>query len=472
MEPFTSALALARAIRNRDLSPVEAVESCLARLDAHDGDLNSIIWRRDEAVLAEARAAEAAVMRGDALPPFHGVPIPIKDLTEVAGQPWMSGSRATLDRVGRFDAPVVGRMREAGFLFIGRSNSPEFGTLPVTENAAFGATRNPWNKAHTPGGSSGGAAAAVAAGLVPIAHASDGGGSIRIPAACTGLVGLKPSRGRIPRGPIVSDVLHGFSQDGCLATNVADAAAYLDAVAHNLPNAWHNAPLPAKPFVKSLVEKAPKLRIGFTTQGPVPAAPAPHIVQAMEKTAALLESFGHSVFPAMPEPWKENPRQVGDDFITMWASGMVYADPIDWSRAEPHNRKLLDRSRLLSTYDYVKALVRLHIFASRVLMSWGKDFDLLLTPTLAIDPPKIGWLGIDEAVDPVALLWRCTDMVPYSGWCNVSGQPAISLPVATSPSGLPVGVHLAAAPWREDLLLQVAAQLEGALGWQKKLPIA
>lgn len=471
MANYSSALTLAKAIRERKISPVEAVRYTLDRLDRDDQDVNSIVWRRDEEVLAEAREAEAAVMRGAPLPPFFGVPIAVKDLTEAIGQPWTSGSRAAVNRVGRFDAPVVQKMREAGFLFIGRSNSPEFGTLPTTENLVFGATRNPWDLTRTPGGSSGGAAAAVAAGFITIAHASDGGGSIRIPAACCGLVGLKPSRGRIPRGPIVSDVLHGFSQDGCVSRDIADTAAFLDAVAHNAPNAWHNAPLPAQAFSQALAVKPPKLRIGFTAEGPVPASPDTQIIDGLHRTVDLLTKLGHEVFPATPAPWRENPQQVGDDFITLWTSGMVYADGIDWTLAEPHNRKLFERSRLVSTYDYVKSLVRLQIFASRALSSWGQEFDLLLCPTLAMDPPDIGWLKSDEATDPVDLLWRATHMVPYTGWCNVSGQPAISLPVDLSPTGLPLGIQLVSAPWREDLLIQVGKQLEDAVGWQHRLPV-
>lgn len=466
---FTTALSLAEAIKKRKISPVEIVRHTLQQLDAGDRAINSIIWRRDEEVLEEAKRAEDCVMRGDRLAPFHGVPIPIKDLTEAAQQPWTSGSRACLNRVGQSDAPIVKKMRDAGFLFIGRSNSPEFGTLPTTENLAYGATRNPWNLAHTPGGSSGGGAAAVAAGFVTIAHASDGGGSIRIPASCTGLVGLKPSRGRIPRGAPVSDVLHGLPQDGCISRSIRDSAVFLDAVSHNSPESWHNAPLPSRPFLDSLSEKPPRLRIGFTTEAPVPARPADHIIEALESTAKLLESLGHTVFPATLHPWREFKQQTGQDFITLWTSGLVYVDGIDWSLAEPHNRKLLEKSRLQSTFDYIKALVRLQVFASSTLTHWGRDFDLLLTPTIALDPPRIGWLASDESTNPVDLLWRATEMVPYNSWCNVSGQPAISVPAGRSPSGLPIGVQLIAAPWREDLLLQVGMELEEALGWQSWL---
>ena len=462
---FSSAISLAHAIRNKQISPVEVVKSTLNRLNQIDGLINSIIWRRDEAVLADAKRAEQAVMRGDDLPVFHGVPIPIKDLTEAVDQPWTSGSRACLGRKSITDALIVKKMREAGFLFIGRSNSPEFGTLPTTENLAFGATRNPWNTEHTPGGSSGGAAAAVSAELVTIAHASDGGGSIRIPAACTGLVGLKPSRGRIPRGPLVSDVLHGFPQDGCITRNITDTAFFLDAVSHNAPGSWHNAPLPMRPFAKALHEQRPRLRIGFTAEGPVPARPALHIVEALTKTAQLLASLGHDVYPMTPAVWHEDPQTVGDDFITLWTSGIVYAHGIDTFLLEPHNQKLLERSQQLSTHAYIKALVRLQIFSARCLECWERDFDLLLTPSLAMDPPKIGWLTSNETTDPVSFLWQATEMVPYNSWCNVSGQPAISLPVGFAPSGLPIGVQLVAAPWREDILLQIGLELEKALDW-------
>lgn len=462
-----SALSLAAAIRAKRLSPVEAVQLSLERMDRLNPKIGAVCWRNDEKTLLEAKAKERAVMQGDDLPPFHGVPILVKDLTETLGQPWRSASRAT-KREPKYDAPVVARMRQAGFVFVGRSTSPEFGTLPVTESALYGVTRNPWNLDHTPGGSSGGAAAAVASGMVPIAHASDGGGSIRIPAACTGLVGLKPSRGRIPRGPLVTDVLHGFSQDGCVAKTTADVASFLDSSVYLASGAWHTAPLPDRPYRLAITEKLPRLRIGWTLDSAVPAQADDEPQRALALAVATLAKLGHQVFPVTLPVWKENPKQVGDDFITMWSSGMAYIQPLEWELAEPHNRALFQLAKSLSIADYIAALTRLQVFATRTLAHFGSDFDVLLTPSMAMEPPRLGWLGQEHSQDPIALLWRCTAMVPYNGWCNVSGQPAISLPVHIAKSGLPIGVQCVAAPWREDLLLQLSQELENTLNWQER----
>jgi amidase len=255
MNPFASALDLARSIREKELSPLEIVDFYLARIDALNPQLNAVTWRRDDALRAEAKAAEAALMRGEARGPFFGVPIAIKDLTFVEGWPITFGSRSAEHNVTSFTATVVQRYIEAGFLLECRTNSPEFGIMPVAENRLWGATRNPWDLARTPGGSSGGSAAAVAAGMAPIAHANDGGGSIRIPAACCGLVGLKPSRGRVSSGPLVSDVMHGGAVEGCVSHTVADTAAVLDVLSAPDPSAWYNAPAPERPFAQEVGAK-------------------------------------------------------------------------------------------------------------------------------------------------------------------------------------------------------------------------
>ena len=476
LEANLSALQLAAAISTKQVSPVEVARHYLAVVDRCNPALNAIIWRRDAELLREARAAEDAVMRGDPLPPFHGIPLPIKDLTEVKGERTSHGTVAAQAKIGRYDTTPIRRLREAGFLFMGRSNTPEFGSLPVTENTLYGATRNPWNTAHTPGGSSGGAAAAVASGMAPIAHGSDGGGSLRIPASCCGLVGLKPSRARVPKGPLVSEVMLGFTTDGCQALTVTDSAAFLDVIAHYDPTCWNTLPAPAETYLSSALRGAngegKRLRIGFTTTGPYSVDVAQSCIDAVTKTATILSSLGHDVYCVTPKWPGAGSQQLAEDFISIWCTSAAYQDIDDWSLVEPLNAALRQMSLELSSHDYIKAMLRLQVFSRQIVRDWGKDYDLLLTPSLAMEPPKIGWLYATGETDPKKLLWRCTEMVPYSGWCNVTGQPAISLPTHMSASGLPIGVQLAAPPFREDLLLEVGAELERTIGWAALLPVA
>lgn len=469
MPTFRCALDVARAIREKKVSPVEVLKEYLKACDQKNPGLNALIWRRDEAALDEALVAEAAVLRGDDLPVFHGVPLPIKDLTEVQGEPVTHGSRCAANKVGRFDSSVIRSFKEAGFIPMGRTNSPEFGALPVTENALFGATRNPWNTDRTPGGSSGGAAAAVAAGLAPIAHASDGGGSIRIPAACCGLVGLKVSRGRVPKGPWASDIMHGFSVDGCVSTTIADTAAVLDVICRYDPTAWYSVPTPAASFASVAQRRAPRLRIGFTTGGPIPVPLDQSSIDAITKTATLLAAMGHQV-EEVQVAWPLSPEALLSDFTAVWCTATGYSDLQDWSQLEPINHGLRQMGLAQNSIDYVGSVLRLQVFSRKIVSSWGDQYDLLLTPTMAIEPPRIGWIYDKGDTDPKALLMRACEMVPYTSWVNITGQPAISLPTYVAPSGLPVGVQLVAQHLREDLLLQVGQELEDALSWYETLP--
>ncbi len=471
LDPFRSASDLARALRRKALSPVEVVRHYLARIDARDGALNAFTWRRDAELFDEARVAEAQLKTADPaeLPPFFGVPIPIKDLTETRGHPTTHGSRVAKAKIGRYDSTAVRLIREAGFLVLGRTNSPEFGTLPVTENELYGATRNPWNAAKTPGGSSGGAAAAVAAGMAPIAHASDGGGSIRIPASCCGLVGLKASRARIPKGPYLTETMNGFSTDGCVSTTIEDTAAMLDALAWRDPHGWYGIEKPAVPFAVAMRQRPARLRIGIATMGPIPQRVEPSVVDAVMKTGKLLESLGHHVFEAAPD-WAGTGEQLALDFTTVWATGTAYLDFPDLSELEFVNAGLREICKAQSSLDYLQAVARMQLFSRRVTGSFGRDFDLLLTPTLAMEPPDVGWLFETGTKDAVEILKRSTELVPYCGWCNVTGQPAISLPTTIGASGLPIGVQLVAPPLREDLLLQVGRELEELIDWSARLP--
>jgi amidase len=467
MTRFDSALSLADAIRSRQVSPVEALDHYLARVDLLDPHLNAFCWRDDERARAEARRAEDAVMSTPAedLPPFCGVPVPIKDLVDVAGWPTSHGSRAVDDEPAAEDAPEVERLRRAGFVIMGKTTTPELGTIAMTESMRFGPTRNPWDPSRTPGGSSGGAAAAVASGMAPLAHASDGGGSIRIPASCTGLVGLKPGRNRVTS---TVEKLTAAATSGVVSRTVADTAAALDILAAFDPGAWNVAPPPPRPFTAALGDPPPRLRIRVVTDNLLGVPVDPSCVDAVERAAARLSDAGHDVDGSGID-WPD-PGGFLTGFLTVWSTisaGTVLSDP---ERLEPHNAA--NRSQALATdaIAYVESVALLQRTSRPFVTRFGRDFDLLLTPTMAVTPPEVGsvWAGVED--DPLAPITNCTPMACFTAVFNVTGLPALSLPVGEDPGGVPVGVQLAGPPWREDLLLGVGAQLETAFGWPQRWP--
>ena len=468
MNPFASALDLARSIREKELSPLEIVDFYLARIDALNPQLNAVTWRRDDALRAEAKAAEAALMRGEARGPFFGVPIAIKDLTFVEGWPITFGSRSAEHNVTSFTATVVQRYIEAGFLLECRTNSPEFGIMPVAENRLWGATRNPWDLARTPGGSSGGSAAAVAAGMAPIAHANDGGGSIRIPAACCGLVGLKPSRGRVSSGPLVSDVMHGGAVEGCVSHTVADTAAVLDVLSVPDPGAWYNAPAPERPFAQEVGAKPGRLRIAFTTEAPTGVPVAQPCVDAVRNTAAVLADLGHEVFEGAPA-WPDQ-NEVFPMFMVVWNTGLALWDVQSPDLVEPLSAAMRTAAQATDSLTYVRAVAMLQIHSRRIVQSWGRDFDVLLTPTIAMEPPPVGSLFEGEEIDPMMPMMNAAAMCPFTPLINLTGQPAISLPMHWTEGGLPIGVHFVGRPWGEAELIRLAAQLEEAQPWAERRP--
>src|SRR3954447_16835134 len=301
-DPSTPAIELAAALRRRELSAVELLDACLEAVDARNGDVNAIVWRDDDAARASARHADEALARGDDRA-FLGVPIPIKDLTPVAGWPVTYGSRGGPSGVSAEGELTTEAFKRAGFVLCGRTNTPEFGPITVTENLRYGISRNPWDLERTPGGSSGGAAAAVAAGMFPIAHATDGGGSIRIPAACCGLVGLKPSRGRVPR---LVQSWQGGVVEGVECRTVADSAAALDAISGPDRLAWYNAPPPRRPFADEVGADQPPLRIGLVETAPVGLPLDEACAGAAGVAAGLLADLGHRVEPVVFDPLPED----------------------------------------------------------------------------------------------------------------------------------------------------------------------
>jgi amidase len=471
IDPFTPAVDLAAAIRRQEVSPVEVADTYLDRMDELDPRLNAFCHRADGDVRKAASAAADAVVRAaspEDLPPFHGVPLPVKDLVDVAGWPTTHGSAGASPAPAAVSDPVVQRFVDAGFVLLGKTTTSEFGTVPFTESEALGVSRNPWDPDRTPGGSSSGAGAAVAAGMAPIAHAEDGGGSIRIPASCTGLVGLKPTRGLVTN---VTVEVEGFATSGVVTRTVADTAAALDVLARHDPAAWWSPPTPGRSFASALAAASPTgLRIGVLADSPIDGIGVdPACAAAVDATLRTLESLGHHVVDTpLPVPPAD---ELIAAFTTIWnvgGAGIALAEP---DRVEPHNRALRDAARAIDSWAYAEGVKTTQQFSRRIVEAFVTSFDLLVTPTMACLPPPIGaWrAGTDD--DPLMALLNSYPMAVFTSLFNVTGQPAISVPVHhDDATGLPVGVQIVAAPWREDLLLQVSRALELAHPWADRRP--
>ncbi len=463
MDERASALEVAAAIRAKEVSPLEVLDECLARVEARNPALNAVIWRNDDEARAEARAlGDRIASDAEDLPPFAGVPLPIKDLLAVEGQPLTLGSLGASGEPAPESEIIADRFVDAGFVLTGRTNTPEFGSITITENLRYGATRNPWQTGHTPGGSSGGAAAAVASGMFPLAHGGDGGGSIRIPSSCCGLVGLKPSRGRVPsRVPMWM----GMATEGALTRTVADAAAVLDVIGAPDPHGWANAPVPDRPFAEEVGADPGRLRVALCTVSalglPVGAEP----LSAVERAGKLLESLGHHIVRLDADVF--DPSAFGP-FLHVVNAGLAELDGIDWSKVEPHDRAGYEAGRAVDSLTFVRSYLELARFTRSVVRRFDDEFDLLVTPTMTIEPPKVGVLeGVHAAAGPTT---EIVAMAAFTAVYNITGQPAISLPLHVAASGLPVGVQMVAGPWRDAQLIRVATQLESADPWAGRLP--
>lgn len=466
------ATAQAELVAAGEVTPSELAEAAIERIESLDGPINAVVLRWFD------HARELAA--GD-LPdgPFRGVPFLLKDLwAAYAGQPLTNGNVALRDAmpVSDSDTTLVSRFRAAGLVTLGRTNSPELGSLPVTEPVAYGPTRNPWDLERTPGGSSGGAAAAVAAGMVPIAHASDGGGSIRIPASCCGLVGLKTSQGRITVGPARAE--SGLGVELCVSRTVRDTARLLDAV-HG-PGIGDSviAPPPSRPYADEVGADPGRLRIGFLDAHPRGGAIHPDCVDAVRSTATLLESLGHSVEPGFPAPLAD--ATFTSRFMSMWGAMMAlgiegYGEslgrPLTSDEIEPVNWAQAEFAKKVTSTDYARSLAAVGDFRRAVQQWWADGFDLLLTPTVAEPPVFIGEHDPGPG-DPMKGMRRAAEFVPFTPPFNASGQPAINVPVHWNADGLPIGIQLVAAYGREDVLIRVASQLEAAAPWAGRVPSA
>ena len=467
------ATAQAELVRRKQVSPAEMVDAAIARIESVNPQLNAVISPLFDKARAQARGA---------LPdgPFRGVPFLLKDLIcHSAGDPFHAGMRLLRERgwVADHDTHLAAKFRSAGFVFLGKTNVPELGPLTTTEPVAYGPTHNPWNPDHTPGGSSGGSAAAVAAGLVPVAHGNDGGGSIRIPSSACGLVGLKPSRGRTSLGPDNGELWSGLVAEHVLARSVRDTAAILDAVAGAMPGDPYSAAPPARPFSAEVGANPGCLRIGLMTSAPARIVPVhPDCVAAAEDAGRLLESLGHSIELAHPAALDE--PEFLQSFGTVVSASTAH-DIDEWSGktgvsigpddVEVYTWALAEMGRAVSAPQYIEAVTWLQRHTRHLAAWWADGFDLLLTPTMAEPPPKLGEFAV-TAADPMRGLSRSTPMAVFTAPFNSSGQPAVSVPLFWSSAGLPIGAHLVAPYGREDLLIRIAAQLEKARPWSSRRP--
>ncbi len=465
---WLDATAQAEMVRSGEVSPLELTEAAISRIERLNPQLDAVIRTRFE--LARTEAA------GD-LPdgPFRGVPMLLKDIgCIVAGEPAAFGLGPLRDLPWPVTSFLAKMFRAAGFVALGRTNVPELGTTVTTEAMSFPPARNPWDPAHSTGGSSGGSAAAVASGMVPVAHANDGGGSIRIPASECGLVGLKPTRGRVSQGPVIGEGWAGGTIDGSVARTVRDVAGVLDAISERMPGEPYYAPPLPGPLAREVGADPGKLRIGLVDHpGDERSLDDPQCRAAVAAAARLLESLGHQVEESWPAAMFEpeflshfTTIIAAETEETLRAFESALGRPIGDAEIEPRNVFYREAGRSLGAVEYLQARKWIGQWARRMASWWG-SFDLLLTPTLGAPPPELGWF---TAAGPQDEGPRVISFIPYTPQFNMAGQPAVSLPLHWTPGGLPVGVQLVAAYGREDVLVRVASQLEQVAPWAGRLP--
>jgi len=461
-------LALGRMVRDRQITPAELMDAAIARAEKHNPKLNAIVFKDYDRARATARSHQSTGS-------FAGVPLLLKDIMgDCAGMPTRSACAFIPATPMAADSELVARYKRAGFIPFAKTNAPELGIPPVTEPRLYGPARNPWNVDHTPGGSSGGSAAAVAAGIVPVAHGNDGGGSIRIPASCCGLVGLKPTRGRNSLAPLLGDVLGGFIVEHVLTRTVRDCAAALDATAGMMPGDPYFPPPPARPYLNEASTPPKPLRIAFSAANPLGGSVHPDCVEATQSAAKLCAELGHHVEEAAPQL---NYSMLAALFDTVYSAGVALS--IEATRmltgAEPTPEKfetfswnMYERGRQVTASQYLIAQAMLQQ-ASRQFASMFENYDLLLTPTLGLPPLKVGTI---DFMSPATTLLD-EKMTSFAFACpiyNITGQPAISLPLHWNRDGVPIGVMFGARYGDEATLIQLAGQLEQAKPWIDRKP--
>jgi len=486
------ALGLAELVRRRQVTAAELLEEAIARNERVNGKINAVVIK----LYDEARRV-AAAPPADAVAPFAGVPFLVKDiLCEMAGAPATACSRYLADHRPPRDAALVERLRRAGLIIFGRTNAPELGLLPVTEPKLYGPTRNPWDPTRTPGGSSGGAAAAVAAGVVPLAQGADGGGSIRIPAACCGLYGLKPTRARTPVGPDRSQEWSGFNVAHAVSRSVRDSAALLDAIAGPESTSLYLAPPPARPFLAEVGAPPGKLRIALTKRPQLPTRGIdPDCLAAVDDTARLLADLGHHVEEADPDVDAEGFMRDFFTLVCVETASFLDRARVDLGRAPRRGEletptaatALIGRQR--SAVEAFRARERLEANGRRATALFDR-YDLVLSPSLATPAPPLGAVtprGAEAFGQEVLLalhlgfllripglidagVRRVFSFIPFAPLANVTGQPAMSVPLHWNAAGLPIGSQLVARFGDEATLFRVAAQLEAARPWRDRRP--
>ena len=470
MEEYTSldAMALAELVRQKQIKAIELVDAAVDQIERLNPKLNAVVTPMYE----QARKLAASKLADG---PFAGVPFLLKDLgPTLRGVRMTMGSVFMRDFVPDHDSELVSRLKRAGLIFIGKTNTPELGILPTTEPRLFGASRNPWDLSRTPGGSSGGSAAAVAARIVPVAHGNDGGGSIRIPASCCGLFGLKPTRARNPLGPDFGDVFGGLVIDHAVTRSVRDSAALLDATSGPDVGDPYWAPVPARPFIEEVGADPGKLRIAFSKVTPKGAEVHKECMNAVEDAAALCADLGHEVVEAAPEV---NGELVTRAFMALWSSGCAWTiDGLGLAKGrtptqdqfEPLTWALYEMGRQQTAASYLLSVTFLQKVA-RGIAQFLLKYDLWLTPTLGEPPVPLGTFD-SPLENPLEGLRRAVAFVPFTPICNATGQPAMSVPLYWNAGGLPVGVHFVGRFGDEATLFRLAAQLESARPWNGRRP--
>ena len=462
------ATAQAELVRRKEVKPIELVEAAIKRIERINPEINAVITP----MFDEARsAAQAELPEG----PFAGVPFLLKDLLAAyAGVPMSSGSQFLKEFTPPRDSELTARHKRAGLVIVGKNNTPEYGILPTTEPLLFGPSRNPWDTTRHTGGSSGGSAAAVAAGLVPMAHANDGGGSIRIPASCCGVFGLKPTRARNPLGPDFGDMFSGFVSEHAVTRSVRDSAALLDATAGPMPGDPYYAPPQARLFSEEVGAPVGQLRIALTTQTATGTPVHPDCVKAAHDAAALCAELGHEVAEAAPAI---NGELYLQSFMAIWSAGCAWTidgfarlmgrEPQE-DQFEPGTWVLYQMGKKTKAADYLMALQWLQGL-SREVAQFMTDYDIWLTPTLGAPPLPLGSFDA-QPDDPLAGMKQATAFVPFTPLCNSTGQPAMSMPLYWNDEGLPIGTHFVGRFGDEATLFQLAAQLEEARPWAGRRP--
>ncbi|KXK58330.1 hypothetical protein AWW66_30375 [Micromonospora rosaria] len=476
---WLDATGQAQLVRSGEISARELVEHAIGRIERLNPEVNAFIHTSFE----KARTVAARGPTG----PFAGVPFAVKDLFQQSeGDPYHYGTRflKDLDWRAPADTWLVSKLRQAGFVLVGRTNTPEIGAWTTTEPDSYGPTRNPWDLTRSPGGSSGGSAVAVATGMVPAAHANDGGGSVRIPASATGLVGLKPTRARISLGPEIGEAWAGMTHESALTRSVRDIAGILDAVGGMAPGDPYTAPPPTRPYTHEVGAPVGRLRVGVQLDHPSRTLD-PEVVAAVTATAGLLDELGHIVEVARPAALDEPPAEA-----QVLMPVFQYLDIVRWGRAigrpltaddlDQDNWALGGHGRDVSAVAYLDGLAALHAWCRRVAAWWNHDeegtgggrrpgYDLLVTPTLPRLPARLGELRPVPG-RPLAGFLASGEYVSFTSPFNATGQPAMSLPLHWSADGLPVGVQFVAAYGREDLLIRLASVLEQARPWADRHP--